>query len=227
MSNSARARWMQRLEMPLLLVELKDLAWRRQTYVIRFLYAAILFTVACSLFYGNQSSVAASDGLGRGRMMFLQFVKVQFWIIALFLPATASGVITVEKERDSLGVLMLTTLGPFRIVLQKLLSRLIPMWSFLLLAMPLLAVSYSFGGVSDDLLWGGVLMLFVTCLQIGTLSVLCSTWSRTTPEALVLTYLAFFTFYWLAPPFWLAGLLAMQETGRSTDNAFSHFVVIA
>ena len=133
------AKLLRRLEMPLLLVELKDLAWRKRTYVVRFLYAFALFTVACSLFYGNLTQ-GQTDSLGRGRQIFVQFLQIQFWVIALFLPATTAGVITVEKERNALGVLMLTTLGPLRIVLQKLLSRLLPMYSFLLLAMPLMAV---------------------------------------------------------------------------------------
>ncbi len=206
--------WLRRLEMPLLIVELKDLAWRPRTYVVRFVYAAVLFTVACSLFFGNLTSGAA-DSLGRGRLIFLQFLEIQFWIIVLFLPAMTSGVITVEKERNALGVLMLTTLGPLRIILQKLLSRLIPMCSFLLLAMPLLAVAYSFGGVTESLLWGGIVMLFMTCVQIGVLSVLCSTWARTTPEALVLTYVSFFVLHVMFRPFWLTGRLAFAGAQHS------------
>lgn len=203
-SDSRLTKLRRRLEMPLLLVELKDLAWRRRTYVVRFLYAFVLFAVGCSLFYGNLTQ-GQTDSLGRGRLIFLQFLQIQFWVIVLFLPATTAGVITVEKERNALGVLMLTTLGPLRIVLQKLLSRLLPMFSFLLLAMPLLAVAYSFGGVTEQLLWGGILLLFMTCLQVGVLAVLCSTWARSTPEALVLTYVSFFALYVMFSPFWLAG----------------------
>ena len=200
--------------MPLLLVELKDLAWRKRTYVVRFLYAFALFTVACSLFYGNLTQ-GQTDSLGRGRQIFVQFLQIQFWVIALFLPATTAGVITVEKERNALGVLMLTTLGPLRIVLQKLLSRLLPMCSFLLLAMPLMAVAYSFGGVTEQLLWGGIVLLFMTCVQIGVLSVLCSTWARSTPEALVLSYVSFFVLLAMFHPFWLIGHIHL---GMQSDH---------
>ena len=80
----------RRLEMPLLIVELKDLAWRPRTYVVRFVYAALLFTVACSLFYGNLTS-GSVDSLGRGRLIFLQFLEIQFWIIVLSLPAMTAA----------------------------------------------------------------------------------------------------------------------------------------
>ena len=85
-SNSRLTTLLRRLEMPLLVVELKDLAWRPRTYVVRFVYAFVLFAVACSLFYGNLTQ-GQSDSLGRGRLIFLQFLQIQFWVIVLFLPA--------------------------------------------------------------------------------------------------------------------------------------------
>lgn len=216
---------LRRMEMPLLLVELKDLAWRKRTYVVRFLYAFVLFTVACSLFYGNLTQ-GQTDSLGRGRQIFVQFLQIQFWVIVLFLPATTAGVITVEKERNALGVLMLTTLGPLRIIVQKLLSRLLPMCSFLLLAMPLLAVAYSFGGVTEQLLWGGIVLLFMTCLQVGVLSVLCSTWARSTPEALVLTYVAVFVLLMMFTPFWLIGRIHLGMQSETFAGSASALFII-
>ena len=41
-----RFRW-QSLEMPLLARELKELAARPRTYIVRFAYAALLFIAAC------------------------------------------------------------------------------------------------------------------------------------------------------------------------------------
>ena len=42
----------------------------------------------------------------------------------------------------------MTRLGPFTILFEKLLSRLVPMFTFLLLSLPLMAFAYSLGGVS-------------------------------------------------------------------------------
>jgi ABC-type transport system involved in multi-copper enzyme maturation permease subunit len=193
------------LDLPLVAKELNELAARRQTYVVRFVYAALLFGGACVLFYGNLFQ-GATRGLGQGRFMFENLLTYQFWAICLFLPATSSGVLTAEKERNALGLIMLTTLRPWEIVVQKFLGRQIPMLSFLLLSLPLMAIAYSYGGVTQTHLWAGILLLFVTSLEIGALAVMCSAYFRTTAEAFVATYVLFpllLTF----PPFWVPWIL--------------------
>ena len=129
----------------------------------------------------------------------------------LFMPAITCGVITQEKERDSLQLLFLTRLGPWTILFEKLLGRLVPMFSFLLLSLPLLAFAYSLGGISPSLMWTGVWMLVLATIQMGTLALLCSAFFRTTVGAFVASYvIAFILFFgpyvtWMV--LWLIGYL--------------------
>jgi ABC-type transport system involved in multi-copper enzyme maturation permease subunit len=105
------------------------------------------------------------------------------------------GRITEEKERDSLVLLFLTDLRPWSILLQKYLGGLVPMLSFLLLAMPLAATAYAFGGFT---VWTLLLYLYgllLACLQVGALALLCSAWFRTTVSALIGTYILGAAFY--------------------------------
>ena len=175
------------LELPLLAKELNEQASQKRTYLIRFLYAAILFTAACGLFYGDllHDGGGSAGGLGQGRRMFEQLVRLQFWSIYLLLPAISCGCLTIEKERNSLGLLLITSLSPWQIVLQKLLGRVVPMLTFVLLSFPLMAVAYSFGGITQDYLCSGILLLTLACFQAAALSVLCSAWFPTTVEAFV------------------------------------------
>lgn len=190
-------------ELPLLTKELNEQAERRRTYLVRFVYASVLFAVACGIFYGNfLTGETRSGSLGQGRFMFERLVEFQFWGICLFLPALASGAFTVEKERNSLGLLMITTLTPWQIVLQKLLSRLVPMFMFLLLSLPLMAVAFSFGGVTEDHLWSGILLLVLTCVQVGSLALMCSAFCRTTAEAFVASYVVFAVLFKMFPIGW-------------------------
>jgi ABC-type transport system involved in multi-copper enzyme maturation permease subunit len=180
-----------RFGLPLLVKELIEQAARRRTYVLRVLYASLLFVASCLMFYeilrvGNTSPFAA---LGRGREMFNMIVWLQFAGIYLFMPAIACGVITQEKERNSLMLLLLTRLGPWSIVFEKLMSRLVPMLCYQLLALPLLAFTYSLGGLTTEYLWTAVLLLGVTALQMGTMALFWSCWSRTTVSAFVGSYL--------------------------------------
>lgn len=188
------------IQLPLLMIELRQLATARRTYVVRFCYAAVLFSLACWLFYGANAS--DTSVLGRGRDVFLRLFQVQFWALCVLVPAVTCGVIAEEKGRDTLGVLLLSPLGGVRITTQKLLSRLVPMFSFVLLSLPLLAVAYSYGGVSNEQLGAGIVLLLLACAQIGSLSVLMSVWGRTTMEAMVMTYAVFAASVFTCLPLW-------------------------
>ncbi|MBC8115680.1 MAG: hypothetical protein H7062_14950, partial [Candidatus Saccharimonas sp.] len=127
--------------------------------------------------------------IGKGRELFTALAYLQFAGLYLFLPAMTCGVLTSEKERETLSLLLLTKLGPWTIVFEKLFGRLVPMASFVLLSTPLLAVAYSLGGVEafeiGQLAWS----LSVTALQVGALSLACSAWCRTTSSAFLSSYL--------------------------------------
>ncbi len=177
---------LQHLRFPLLMKELTEQANRRRTYIVRFLYAFVLFGLGLLAIAGGESG--GDIRLGAGRDIFHDLVRMQFWLVLIFLPATASGALTIEKEHDSLALLLLTTIPPWSIVLQKFLSRLIPMVSFLLLAFPLMAAAYSYGGVATGELIGAIGLLLLFAAEVASVAVMCSAYCRTTGEAFIATY---------------------------------------
>lgn len=185
------------LGLPLLKKELAEQANRRRTYVIRVVYASLLY-LGFVLFYWEWMSSARNNiywVFGRGRELFEFLIGIQFAGIFIFLPAMVSGVLTYEKERRSLELLFLTDLRPWEIVLQKLGGRLVPMFTFLLLSLPLMAIAYSFGGISMDYLMSGIFLLFLTCLQVGSLALMVSSFFRTTVQSFIAAYALGFLFY--------------------------------
>lgn len=184
-------RLLSRFGLPLLAKELIEQAARKRTYVVRVLYAVLLFFAAYVFFYEILKVGAASPqaALGRGREMYLVLVNLQFAGVYVFMPAMTCGVLTQEKERASLQLLFLTRLGPWAILFEKLASRLVPMLCFLLLSLPLLAFAYSLGGISPELLVSGVWMLAISALQMGTVALACSAFFRTTAGAFIGSYL--------------------------------------
>lgn len=193
---------MPRLGFSLLGKELLEQSARKRTYAIRVLYALILFIafashvfheVARSEWGGNQFTHISMMGVGKEMFEFV--VYTQFAGIFLFLPAMMAGVIASEKERDSLGLLLLTELRPREILLGKYLGRLIPMFTFLLLSMPLMAIAYAWGGVDHDKIASGIWLLFWCCLQVGAIALMCSAYCRTTVAAIVSSYIVGGLFY--------------------------------
>ncbi len=177
--------------LPLLTKELIEQSARKRTYILRVIYAIALYGTTLWAFYQQLGSLNGSglSILGQGRQLFVSLAWFEFAGIYVFLPAMTCSVLTAEKERDTLGLLLLTKLGPWTIVFEKLFSRLVPMASFVLLSLPLLAVAYSLGGLEfvdiAQLMW----VLAVTALQVGSFAVLCSAWFRTTAAAFLATYL--------------------------------------
>ena len=174
--------------LPLLTKELIEQSARKRTYIVRTLYALILYGTTLWYFHHETRFATGFSILGQGRTLYLALANLEFWGIYLFLPAMTCGVLTSEKERDTLGLLLLTKLGPWTIIFEKLFSRLVPMATFVLLSLPLLAIGYSLGGIESvdiaKLMW----VLAVTALQVGAFSVLCSAWFRTTAAAFLATY---------------------------------------
>ena len=97
------------LGMPLLAKELTEQAARKRTYIVRFLYTAILFSAGLFIIYGRGASGGVAK-LGEGQEMFNQMFRLQLAAILLVLPATCAGAFAGEKERESLSLLLLTTI---------------------------------------------------------------------------------------------------------------------
>jgi ABC-type transport system involved in multi-copper enzyme maturation permease subunit len=180
--QNTRRRW--RLDWPLLGKELLEQAARRQMYVTRVIYALVLFGAFC-FYYVRHLSEGSILTLGRGGGPFTFVVTTQIVTIFLFLPPLMAGAVAQEKERDTLGLLFLTDLTPWELILQKYVGRLIPMLTLLFLSLPLLAVTYSLGGVSFGSLISSAATLFFTCLAVGAVAIECSAHETTTFGALV------------------------------------------
>ncbi len=214
-------RW--RLDWPLLGKELLEQAARKQMYVIRVTYALVLFGAFC-VYYTRHLAEGPVLALGRGLAPFNFLVAAQLVSIFLFLPPLMAGALAQEKERETLGLLFLTSLTPWELILQKYVGRLIPMLTLLFLSLPLLAVAYSLGGVSAGMLYSSATTLFLTCLWVGALALECSAHEATTFQALVRCWgicLAFATCCSMGPFPFLLG----SSTRYGPPPGFLFFIV--
>jgi ABC-type transport system involved in multi-copper enzyme maturation permease subunit len=184
--------------LPLLTKEMVERAARPRTYTLRVVYA-VAFMSLCAVWvnsmfpywffdrgYGNSSAAM----LGGGRRLFMTLLRGEFVGILLFLPAFMSGVVSQEKENGTLSMLFLTDMRPSEILIQKYLSGLIPMFTILLLGMPLAGFSYTLGGLSAQDIFIAMLCLFGLCFEFGALSLLISAASFGTVSSFVGCYLA-------------------------------------
>jgi ABC-type transport system involved in multi-copper enzyme maturation permease subunit len=176
----------------LLVKELNEQSSQFRTYLLRLVYGLLLLGAMLTLFVRGLIRSGGASTLGQGQLVFDSLTTFQFWALNLFVPSVTCGCLSGEKERNTLGTLLITTLTPWQIVLQKFLGRFIPVVGYICMSFPMLAAAYSLGGLSSDTLWSGGLLLIVAVAQTTALSVLCSAYFATTVEALLGYFLLLF-----------------------------------
>lgn len=182
------------IDLPLVGKELVEQASKLRTYLLRVIYAVLLFSVFMIVFHNEVGGVdrTRADILSSGKTIFMILVNLQILGIVIFLPGMVAGAIPMERERGALELLLITRMSPMAIILQKLISRILPMLTFLMLALPLMAMTMTLGGVSWlDLLDAAVLLILI-CVQVAVLSMIFSAACQTTMMSIILTYITIF-----------------------------------
>lgn len=180
-----------RFSLPLLAKELTELAGRRRTYTIRVLFT--LFLAGIWLLLVAEYSLrpqpnSRMTALGHGADVLDALFVYEWCALCLILPASVSGTIVSEKERNTLPLLFVSRLGPWTILFEKLLSRMVPIGTLLLASLPLLTVTYALGGVERRDLFGAVASLVATLIEVSSIALFCSAFCRTSAGALLMAY---------------------------------------
>ena len=127
-------------------------------------------------------------GTEENKWAFSALVMVQVLMMSFVIPGITSGLISGERERQTLDVLLTTTLSPGRIILNKLISSLSFMILLLFASLPLYVSVFIFGGISYRELLLVVVHLLVTMIFQGSLGIFCSTFFKRTGVATVVSY---------------------------------------
>ncbi|MFH1738725.1 MAG: ABC transporter permease subunit [bacterium] len=143
------------------------------------------------------------DGAGfrppdMGRRIFVPIVSLQ--LIFLFgLGRVTSGAISEERERETWDLLMTTPLGPWRILLGKLLSSLLFILLLYIALLPILALCFLLGGLSPRELIGTYTILGCTAVLVAMLGLFCSSFVRQGVNAARLTVLLLILYFFCLP----------------------------
>jgi ABC-type transport system involved in multi-copper enzyme maturation permease subunit len=184
--------------LPLLAKELTELAERRRTYHLRVAFAIGLFLLAVALFI-RLYQWTVFWGLGYGSILLDNVYEIEWFGLCLFVPTAVCGALAEEKERNTLELLYLTRLGPWTILFEKLLSRFLPVATFLLVSLPILAVAYALGGLKQSDVEFAGLGLLVSAFQVACISLFCSAFCTTASAALLSSYVVILSVFFLPP----------------------------
>jgi ABC-2 type transport system permease protein len=122
------------------------------------------------------------------RILFMLLSALQLVFIGFVTPGLTAGLISGERERQTLAVLLTTNLSTASIVISKLVAALSFMTLLIVSTMPLYAIVLLFGGVSPLQFVQIFGFYFVAMFFIGSVGVLYSVLIQRTGVATVLAY---------------------------------------
>lgn len=159
---------------PMIRKELRQRLRERRAWILPTIYILLLASVVLfgySETVGQRNTVQGAD---IGTAIFFAVIFTQVIVLLLMAPVFSAGGITIEKEQRTFASLLTTLLTPPEIWWGKFVSSLLYLLLLLSSSLPLLALSFAFGGVEpkDVLLATGysILVLGAVC----SLGLFCS-----------------------------------------------------
>jgi ABC-type transport system involved in multi-copper enzyme maturation permease subunit len=199
-------------------VGIKELRGRmrgRRAFVVLTIYLALLSLLAFAVYvYLKQTAVDNSGltvdpGIGQGvpfppdgtvtasgtalsaaigHAMFGALLAVETLLIMVLAPAFTTGAISLEREKQTLDLLVTTPLSTLGMVVGKLISALSYVFLLIIASIPLASLVFVFGAVGPEDLVRGYLVLFAVAFGMGALGMFMSALTKRTQTATVLTY---------------------------------------
>jgi ABC-2 type transport system permease protein len=137
--------------------------------------------------FGEFGGTATFLSAAIGQEVFAGLIMLETLLVVLLAPAFTAGAISLEREKQTLDLLVATPISSVAIVVGKLFSALTYVFILIAASVPLTALVFVFGGVAPDDVVRAYIVLVVTAIGLGSFGLFCSTVIRRTQAATVVT----------------------------------------
>lgn len=214
-ARSGKIPWRNRLINPVLDKEfrLRMRTPRAMWTLFFYLFAISLLSLsAIYLTQGISGSGGASFNPEQSKVLFYFLSMAQLGLIAFMAPGLTAGVISGEREKQTLNLLLTTQQSSATIILSKLVSSLGFMLLIVFATIPVYSMMFLYGGVSPkQLVLVFVFYVFMMVL-LGSIGILFSTLLKRTMISVIVTYgVALFMFAGTAVIYFVAMNIAQQN----------------
>ncbi len=131
------------------------------------------------------SSAFASAAIGQG--IFAALLMLMTLQVVFLAPSSTAGAISLEREKQTLELLITTPISSVAIVVGKLLSALVYVFLLIAASIPLMAVVFVYGGIAPEDVVRGYIVLIATALGLGAFGLMCSSLVKRTTAATAIT----------------------------------------
>ncbi len=131
-----------------------------------------------------------------GFVAFFPIIGVaQLCMISLIVPIFTASAISGERERQTMDVMLTTTISPVSIIIGKISSAVIRVMIFIIASIPLMAVSFVMGGLSWLTLFEYLILAFVYAVYAGSIGTFCSAVFKKSIPAIIMSYVIYGVIY--------------------------------
>lgn len=120
--------------------------------------------------------------------LYAALIAIEAGMVMFLVPAFTAGSIAGEREKQTLEILLTTTLKPGQIVWGKLMSSISMVLLLIVSTLPTISIIFTIGGVDIFDLLEFVVVIFVCTLLIGSIGIWASVMMKRTVPATVFAY---------------------------------------
>lgn len=182
--------------------ELRSRMRGRRAFIVLTVYLGILALITYGVYAvvapSARSMAGAGFGFGFGQAnasaligqtIFSLLSIFQMILVCFIAPAFTAGQISLEREKQTLDLLVSTPMRPGAIVVGKLAAALAFVVLMIVAAVPITAIVLMYGGASVDDIVRQQVVLLATALMLGAIGLFYSALLKRTQAATVLTYI--------------------------------------
>lgn len=120
--------------------------------------------------------------------VYMSVACIEFGLIFFIVPVLTSSAIAGERERQTLEILLTTTLKPMQIVIGKLESSISMVLLLVISSIPVVSIVFSIGGISVGAVFGLLVLIIVSTILVGSIGIWCSAVLKKTIPSAVSTF---------------------------------------
>ncbi|MBN2983829.1 MULTISPECIES: ABC transporter permease [Cohnella] len=153
-----------------------------------FFYLLAIGIGALGFIYINEMDGGGGFNPNTSRTMFMFISIAQLGLIAFMAPGLTAGIVSGERERQTLNLLLTTQQSSTNIIVSKLVASLAFMVLIVLATMPVYSIVFLYGGISPSQLLLVFLFYLFTMVVLGSLGILFSTLFKRTMISVIVSY---------------------------------------
>ncbi|MFK9092397.1 ABC transporter permease [Bacillus salipaludis] len=192
---------------------------------LAFYLLALSILIIGFIYLQTQNSPMGLFRPDQSKDMFLLLSFIQMGLILFITPGLTAGVISGEREKQTLNILLTTNQSSTSIIFGKLISSVSFLLLMIIASMPIYSIVFLFGGISPGQVVTILGLYIFTIFVFGSIGILFSTLIRRTIIAMVSTY-GVTLFLTAGTAFLFTVTMSVNQMGITTNSPIPYFFVM-